>query len=83
MLPVNNRLAIVIAAENIRILNASSKATTPSKVVVRGPLARSSWTTAIVAAGAVATEMAPSIRMTEINVFVFSLMKGGRKSPAR
>ena len=82
MLPVNNRLAIVIAAENIMILKASSKATTPSKVVVSGPLARSSWMTAIVAAGAVATEIPPRIRMTEMNVFLFSLMKGGSKSPA-
>jgi len=61
------------------ILNASSNATTPSKVVVRGPLALSSWITAMVAAGAVATEMPPRIRITEMNVFPLSLIKGDRK----
>jgi hypothetical protein len=64
------------------ILNASSNVTTPSKVVVREPLARSSWITAIVAAGAVATEIPPRIRTTEIKVLPVSLMYDGRKSPA-
>ena len=41
---------------------ASSKATIPSTVVVKGPLVRFSLSTSVVAAGAVAEDMAPSTR---------------------
>ncbi len=47
---------------------ASSTATTPSKVVVKGPLAFISLSTITVAAGAVADATAPNIRA----VYIFS-----------
>ena len=50
-----------MATEVLKMATASSRATTPKRVVVKGPLALYSWTMAKVAAGAVAHDTAPII----------------------